>query len=76
LADGYFGRGDAGGMRVRDGLWLSQRQTSLNALPPRVWWLLLPALVALFAFFVIRHCRTQCCGMPIKEPRPDRPGSF
>ena len=36
-------------------LWLSQRQTSLNALPPRVWWLVLPALVALFAFFVIRH---------------------
>ncbi|MHA6232901.1 bifunctional DedA family/phosphatase PAP2 family protein [Pseudomonas fluorescens group sp. PF-69] len=36
-------------------LWLSQRKTSLNALPPRVWWLVLPALVALFAFFVIRH---------------------
>jgi undecaprenyl-diphosphatase len=36
-------------------LWLSQRQTSLNALPPRVWWLVLPALVALFGFFVLRY---------------------
>jgi undecaprenyl-diphosphatase len=36
-------------------LWLSQRQTSLNAMPPRVWWLVLPSLVALFGFFVLRH---------------------
>jgi undecaprenyl-diphosphatase len=36
-------------------LELSQRQTSLNALPPKVWWLVLPALVALFGFFVLRN---------------------
>jgi undecaprenyl-diphosphatase len=36
-------------------LWLSQRQTSLNAMPPKVWWLVLPSLVALFGFFVLRH---------------------
>ncbi|MNT58528.1 phosphatidylglycerophosphatase B [compost metagenome] len=36
-------------------LWLIQRQTSLNAMPPRVWWLVLPSLVALFGFFVLRH---------------------
>ena len=36
-------------------LWLSQRQTPLNAMPVKVWWLVLPALVALFSFFVLRH---------------------
>jgi undecaprenyl-diphosphatase len=36
-------------------LWLSQRQTPLNAMPPKVWWLVLPALVAMFAFFLLRH---------------------
>ena len=36
-------------------LWLSQRQTSLNAMPPKVWWLVLPAMVALFGFFALRH---------------------
>ncbi|MFW9080618.1 bifunctional DedA family/phosphatase PAP2 family protein [Pseudomonas sp. P2757] len=37
------------------GLWLSQRQTPLGAMPQRVWWLVLPAMVALFGFFVLRH---------------------
>ncbi|KPH02603.1 phosphoesterase [Pseudomonas sp. RIT-PI-q] len=36
-------------------LWLSQRQTPLNAMPPKVWWLVLPAMVALFGFFALRH---------------------
>lgn len=36
-------------------LWLSQRQSALTALPPKVWWLVLPALVALLGFFVMRH---------------------
>jgi undecaprenyl-diphosphatase len=36
-------------------LWASQRQTPLNAMPPKVWWLLLPALMALFTFFALRH---------------------
>jgi undecaprenyl-diphosphatase len=36
-------------------LWLSQRQTTLNAMPPKVWWLVLPAMVALFGFFALRH---------------------
>lgn len=36
-------------------LWLSQRQTPLNAMPPKVWWLVLPALVTMFAFFLLRH---------------------
>ena len=36
-------------------LWLNQRQTPLNAMPPKVWWLVLPALVALFGFFALRH---------------------
>ena len=36
-------------------LWLSQRQTPLNAMPPKVWWLVLPALVGMFAFFLLRH---------------------
>ncbi|MDR9752978.1 bifunctional DedA family/phosphatase PAP2 family protein [Pseudomonas sp. SZMC_28357] len=37
------------------GLWLSQRQTALPAMPPKVWWLVLPAMVALFGFFMLRH---------------------
>ena len=36
-------------------LWLSQRQVPLDAMPFRVWWLVLPALVALFSFFALRH---------------------
>jgi undecaprenyl-diphosphatase len=36
-------------------LWLTQRQTSLTAMPPKIWWLVLPSLVALFGFFVLRH---------------------
>jgi undecaprenyl-diphosphatase len=36
-------------------LWLIQRREPLNALPPKAWWLVLPALVALFGFFVLRH---------------------
>ncbi|WP_415758997.1 bifunctional DedA family/phosphatase PAP2 family protein [Pseudomonas sp. LT1P18] len=36
-------------------LWLSQRRTPLNAMPLKVWWLVLPALTALFAFFALRH---------------------
>jgi undecaprenyl-diphosphatase len=36
-------------------LWLSQRQTPLNPVPPKVWWLVLPALLVLFTFFVLRH---------------------
>ncbi|MBH3407839.1 bifunctional DedA family/phosphatase PAP2 family protein [Pseudomonas glycinae] len=37
------------------GLWLSQRQAPLGAMPQKVWWLVLPALVALFGFFILRH---------------------
>ncbi|WP_347902209.1 bifunctional DedA family/phosphatase PAP2 family protein [Pseudomonas purpurea] len=36
-------------------LWLNQRQGPLNALPPRVWWWVLPTLGALFALFALRH---------------------
>lgn len=36
-------------------LWLNQRQGPLNAMPFKVWWLILPALVALFSFFAFRH---------------------
>lgn len=36
-------------------LWLIQRQTPLNPMPPKVWWLVLPVLLALFAFFALRH---------------------
>jgi len=36
-------------------LWLSQRSTSLNAMPFKVWWLILPAMLAMFGFFVLRH---------------------
>jgi membrane protein DedA with SNARE-associated domain len=36
-------------------LGLVQRQTPLSAMPPRVWWLVLPAIVALFGFFALRH---------------------
>ncbi|MOA37637.1 undecaprenyl pyrophosphate phosphatase [compost metagenome] len=36
-------------------LWLSQRQSPLPAMPPKVWWLVLPALVAVFSFFALRH---------------------
>jgi len=36
-------------------LWLSQRTTSLNAMPPKVWWLMLPSLVALFGVFALWH---------------------
>ncbi|WP_339538034.1 bifunctional DedA family/phosphatase PAP2 family protein [Pseudomonas sp. RA_15y_Pfl2_54] len=36
-------------------LWLSQRKLPLNAMPVKVWWLILPAMVTLFGFFVLRH---------------------
>lgn len=36
-------------------LWLSQRSTALNAMPFKVWWLVLPAMLAMFGFFVLRH---------------------
>jgi len=36
-------------------LWLNQRPAPLNAMPPKVWWLVLPALVALFGFFALWH---------------------
>ncbi|ROO41346.1 MULTISPECIES: bifunctional DedA family/phosphatase PAP2 family protein [unclassified Pseudomonas] len=36
-------------------LWLSQRQAPLQAMPPKIWWLVLPALVAGFSFFALRH---------------------
>ena len=36
-------------------LWLNQRKVQLNAMPFRVWWLILPALLALFSFFALRH---------------------
>ncbi len=36
-------------------LWLSQRQTSLNPIPFKIWWLILPSMIALFGFFVLRH---------------------
>lgn len=37
------------------GLWLSQRKAPLNAMPFKVWWLVLPALLVLFSLFVLRH---------------------
>ncbi|RON11032.1 phosphoesterase [Pseudomonas brassicacearum] len=36
-------------------LWVSQRQVPLNAMPPKVWWLVLPTVVALFGFFALWH---------------------
>jgi membrane-associated phospholipid phosphatase len=36
-------------------LWLSQRKTPLNAMPVKIWWLILPALLLMFSFFVFRH---------------------
>jgi len=36
-------------------LWLIQRQEPLRAMPPKIWWLILPALVAVFSFFALRH---------------------
>ncbi|MBI6619533.1 MULTISPECIES: bifunctional DedA family/phosphatase PAP2 family protein [Pseudomonas] len=36
-------------------LWLSQRQEPLRAMSPKVWWLVLPALMAAFSFFALRH---------------------
>ncbi|MBH1967208.1 MAG: bifunctional DedA family/phosphatase PAP2 family protein [Pseudomonadales bacterium] len=36
-------------------LWLIQRKEPLNAMPPRVWWLVLPALTILFGIFALRH---------------------
>jgi undecaprenyl-diphosphatase len=36
-------------------LWLIQRKEPLDAMPPRVWWLVLPALTILFGFFALRH---------------------
>lgn len=36
-------------------LWLSQRTTPLNAMAPKIWWLVLPSLLALFGFFALSH---------------------
>ncbi|WP_097305247.1 bifunctional DedA family/phosphatase PAP2 family protein [Pseudomonas chlororaphis] len=36
-------------------LWLAQRQTPLEPMPAKIWWLVLPALVALFGFEAVRH---------------------
>ena len=36
-------------------LALSQRQRPLGVMPRKVWWLVLPALVALFGFFALWH---------------------
>ena len=36
-------------------LALSQRQTPLPAMPARVWWLVLPSMIALCAFMSMRH---------------------
>ncbi|MGY2441104.1 bifunctional DedA family/phosphatase PAP2 family protein [Pseudomonas sp. SDO52101_S400] len=36
-------------------LWLSQRQSPLEPMPQKIWWLVLPSLIALFGFFVLRH---------------------
>ena len=36
-------------------LWTIQRGEELKAMTPRVWWLVLPAMVALFGFFALRH---------------------
>lgn len=36
-------------------LALSQRQTPLPAMPARVWWLVLPSMIALCAFMAMRH---------------------
>ncbi|MBV4473827.1 bifunctional DedA family/phosphatase PAP2 family protein [Pseudomonas botevensis] len=36
-------------------LWFIQRREPLEPMPQKVWWLVLPALVALFGFFVLRH---------------------
>lgn len=36
-------------------LYLVQRREPLKALSPKVWWLILPAMMALFALFVLRH---------------------
>ena len=36
-------------------LWSNQRQAPLNAMPFKIWWLILPSMVALFGFFVMRH---------------------
>ncbi|MEB0044498.1 MULTISPECIES: bifunctional DedA family/phosphatase PAP2 family protein [unclassified Pseudomonas] len=36
-------------------LWVNQRQAPLSPMPPKVWWIVLPALVGLFGFFAIWH---------------------
>ena len=36
-------------------LALSQRQTPLPAMPAKVWWLVLPSMIALCAFMAMRH---------------------
>ncbi|WP_338920835.1 bifunctional DedA family/phosphatase PAP2 family protein [Pseudomonas silesiensis] len=36
-------------------LWLSQRETPLPAMQWKIWWLILPAMVAAFSFFALRH---------------------
>jgi len=36
-------------------LWFAQRQTPLEPMPAKIWWLVLPALTALFGFEAVRH---------------------
>ncbi|CAI8842643.1 bifunctional DedA family/phosphatase PAP2 family protein [Pseudomonas sp. P5_152] len=36
-------------------LWLSQRQAPLNPLPAKIWWLILPVMVALFGFYALQN---------------------
>ncbi|NVZ65545.1 bifunctional DedA family/phosphatase PAP2 family protein [Pseudomonas gingeri] len=40
-------------------LTLSQRYMPLNAMPPRAWWLILPAAVALYGFHALWHVQHQ-----------------
>jgi membrane-associated phospholipid phosphatase len=55
LADGCAGWRDAGGMRLRGQPVADVSAGALNPLPSKIWWLILPSLVALFGFFVLRH---------------------
>lgn len=40
-------------------LALSQRYMPLNAIPQKVWWLILPACTALYGFFMLHHMSTE-----------------
>ena len=56
LADGHSRRCDARGLRLcgKPVAEPAYRRRS-SAMPFKVWWLILPALVAMFSFFVLRH---------------------